>query len=159
MRVIFLDIDGVLNAGHGLLDPEMITRLNMITDTTKAVIVVSSMWRWSLTPTQLESELRRSGVTAEISSATPTCPAWVSTWPGWYTRDERLTSPSQGDAIRLWLADHPGVTAWVVLDDQPIEVNEARVVRTWSGLYWDDKGLSDEREHVERAIAILGGAA
>jgi len=28
MKVIFLDIDGVLNAGHGPLDPAMVDRLN-----------------------------------------------------------------------------------------------------------------------------------
>ena len=57
MKVIFLDIDGVLNSKdffnkrkerggkHHQFDPECVKLLNDITDSTNALIVISSSWR------------------------------------------------------------------------------------------------------------------
>jgi len=56
MRVIFLDVDGVLNhsgcpewqsGDHRVLDPECVRRVREICDRTGARIVVSSTWRLS----------------------------------------------------------------------------------------------------------------
>jgi len=152
VRVLFLDLDGVLNAGHGPLDPACVARLNRITDATGAVIVVSSMWRWSVHLYALIEALEDAGVTGEIRDVVPTCVAWISVYEGWRERDDRLTSPDQGEAIRLWLSDNPKVVAYVVLDDQPIDTGNTVRTVTDGAL-----GLTDE--HVARAIAILGGAA
>jgi len=155
VRVLFLDLDGVLNAGHGPLDPDCVARLNRIIDATGAVIVVHSMWRYSVHPRALSWRLEDYGVTADVVGCTPIVPPWAGEFPGESLEDPRLTSPSQGEAIRLWLADHPGVTAWVVLDDQPIDTPSRHTIRTVSA--GGALGLTDE--HAERAIAILGGAA
>ncbi len=51
MRVVVLDIDGVLNnpdcfdMGRALVDPACVGRLNVIVQRTKAVLVITSTWR------------------------------------------------------------------------------------------------------------------
>jgi len=54
MKVIFLDIDGVLNVipqGHdkygGIFHPEFVENLRTIIEATDAKIVISSTWRMS----------------------------------------------------------------------------------------------------------------
>lgn len=52
MKLIFLDVDGVLNkssspheVGHGSIDKKMVERFNKILDETAAGVVLSSSWR------------------------------------------------------------------------------------------------------------------
>ena len=74
MKVIFLDIDGVLinrrDASRNTADPRCIEQLNRITDMTGAKIVVSSSWRhYGLQKITLI--LRQWGVTGDIIDITP----------------------------------------------------------------------------------------
>ncbi len=68
MKIIFLDIDGVLNHMYWLkkmkgvegdkkfFDPDCVRRLNTITDKTGAKIVLSSSWRIGKTKEQLKEQ-------------------------------------------------------------------------------------------------------
>ena len=117
--VIFLDLDGVLNSHrylyvtpkpwdgmeyegneHLQLDPVAIDRLNQIIEATQAVVVVSSSWRHGHSRERLQEMLEARGFTGEVIDVTPD--------------DSRL---DRGDEIALWLADHPDVERYVVLDD------------------------------------------
>ena len=83
MKVVFLDIDGVLNhyywyrerkdksnVSHPLseFDPKSVSYLNNITDTTGAKIIISSSWRFD---PEIINILRAAGVTGEIIGCTP----------------------------------------------------------------------------------------
>lgn len=83
MKVIFLDIDGVLNhyywyrerryksnIPHPLddFDPKSVSYLNNITDQTGAKIIISSSWRFD---PDIVNILRKVGVTGEIIGYTP----------------------------------------------------------------------------------------
>lgn len=83
MKIIFLDIDGVLNSHgwvhqHGdhtwlsMLDPDRIELLNQITKRTGAKLVISSSWRIFHGHTPLALLLQQAGVEGEVYDVTPT---------------------------------------------------------------------------------------
>lgn len=90
MKVIFLDVDGVLNSEEWMksrrdkysmddihtqypfyeFSPDLVANLNKITDATGAKIVVSSTWRLGRTVEQLIELLKSVGVTGEVIDKT-----------------------------------------------------------------------------------------
>lgn len=122
-RIIFLDIDGVLinlkslRAGRdeeGLHrpDPECVERLNLLTDTFDAQIVVSSTWRkYGLQ--KITQILAGWGVAGKVIGATPDLS---------YIRESGIAvAPTRGDEIRAWLdvtsRGKREVGQFVILDD------------------------------------------
>lgn len=127
MKVIFLDIDGVLNANedfggrsksnpsiHGILGitTTRIKRLKQIIDKTDAKIVLTSSWKEAyinntkyhidIYGRYLREKLRKSDI---------------------YIFDTTLDYESKGSeyrgtGIKAWLAAHKNVTNWIVLDDE-----------------------------------------
>lgn len=116
LKIIFLDIDGVLNSNDWYVkraetvpmdsisaqypfyefDPTAVKRLNRITDTTGAKIVVSSTWRHGRTVEQLKTLFQPVGITGEIIDVTPD----IRT-----AKDVSYTIP-RGCEIDKWLKDH-----------------------------------------------------
>ena len=82
MKVIFLDIDGVLNCNdtytikhdveypYNHFDPKLVVNLNKITESTGANIVISSSWRINRTFRELREILVKAGVTGKIIGQT-----------------------------------------------------------------------------------------
>src|SRR6266566_7995933 len=111
MKALFLDVDGVLNsrawmircAGVNLLgvDPEAVARVQEIVDRTGAKVVLSSTWRLINT---LVSLLLHSKV--PVFDRTPNL-----------VRQAGNPDFPRSDEIEAWLAAHPEVTAWAILDD------------------------------------------
>ena len=150
MRLLFLDIDGVLNSsrffaevkpnppfGLQAIDPQAVERLNRIFDATLANVVVSSSWRLYMDPLILTWTLQQAGVKGRIVGFTPS------------------EHTSRGKEIDAWLTEYAqsptegAIDAFVILDDDgDIEPHLNRFVRT----DWNE-GLTDE--HVARAIALL----
>lgn len=119
LRVIFLDIDGVLN---NTTDSEMhgdagrsryyshrcVARLNDLTDSTHAKIVVSSTWRLGSSVEDLKTLLSSMGITGEVIDKT-----------------DRLSSDTfRGNEIHKWMIDNPELIgdynlfkSYVILDD------------------------------------------
>lgn len=121
MKVIFLDIDGVLNHEHYYVnrsesdsmpyplsefDIESVNRLNNITDKTNAKIVISSSWRFT---NGIYNILKKVGVTGEIIGIT-----------------KYITKPSdngydihvkRGEEIQDFLDNNQFITNYVILDD------------------------------------------
>jgi hypothetical protein len=117
-KIIFLDIDGVLNtftdetprSRYPLL-PRCVENLNKIIRETQAKIVVSSTWRFLFkTPKDLEKVLKESGFEGEIFDFTDSLPNYYSV---------------RGNEIKKWLEDHEellGVpyydfSSYIILDD------------------------------------------
>lgn len=168
MRVIFLDIDGVLNSeaflreldvehrelGHHDLcecyrlehqiDRDAVARLNHLIAETGAKIVISSSWRRLLDPPELRRVLGEYGLVAEIIGETPD------------GHDDEMRAayefPDQlfrGNEIDFWLKAHPEVDRFVILDDcSDMAMHGSRLVQTDAQV-----GLTDE--DVELAIRVM----
>ncbi len=145
MKVIFLDVDGVLNNvaafeaargrnGTDVLSRECVERCNQLVARTGARIVLSSTWRLIK---DFRGILRDGGLRASIIDRTP-----------YFTDGDRR----RGAEIADWLRRNGGdVARYVILDDDSdmLEEQLPYFVQTTFEL-----GLTDE--HVERAVAILG---
>ncbi len=146
-RVIFLDVDGVLNNGSwaermyeqgirtyrdDLLYEPSLEQLKRIVDATGALIVVSSAWRQILSAHQhLLEWLAKYGM--EEYDKTP------------YVGGER------GDDITAWFKRHPGEWQYVILDDDDdMGIHLEHLVQTDF-----DTGLTEKE--ADRSIEILKG--
>ncbi|MES2060199.1 MAG: HAD domain-containing protein [Patescibacteria group bacterium] len=102
MKIIFLDIDGVLNSNQskGLdprfpIDPHLASHIERIKENTGAEIVLSSSWRHS-----------DEGISAvekyigKIHDITPT-----------------VDNGFRGDEINAYLDNHPNITQHAIIDD------------------------------------------
>jgi hypothetical protein len=167
MRILFLDLDGVINSSdyfknrHHLprptrdpIDAPTVPRLNTITDRTGAKIVISSTWRLQPRPYQhpgqvepLRQILSAHGITGEIIGTTP----WFWKPHSDHPEDDTvvIAGKERGHEIQAWLDQHPAVLSFVILDDDSDMVHlRHRLVKTSF-----EFGLLDE--HVERAVAML----
>jgi len=129
LRIIFLDLDGVLNHGAGPWLPQNVRELNRITDLTGAKIVVHSLRRFGKSLEDMSQDLERAGVTGEVLDLAPV-PSWVQQSSGIIVLDqEDLSDFMEGRptkwanqrpaSIQAWLNRHPEVcrTDFVILDD------------------------------------------
>ncbi len=146
-KVIFLDIDGVLNsafydrirgAEDGNIDPSRMPLLKKIVIETGAEIVLSSSWRRHWEPDghgevfcELNGIFKSFGL--EITDKTPVLG----------TRSEEISA---------WLENHPEVKNYVILDDAFFGwgAHETHLVKTSAFI---GKGLTDK--HADEAIKIL----
>jgi hypothetical protein len=101
MKVLFLDIDGVLNSRSTTsfknslwpYDPYMAFMVGKIQLDTGCEIVLSSSWRWS------EDGVAAVRKLVNLLDITP------------------KLNLSRGEEIQAWLDKHPEVTAYAILDD------------------------------------------
>jgi len=156
MNVIFLDIDGVLVNRRALADrraqklgyryvadPPCVDALNAITETTQALIVLSSSWRFCGLE-EMRLILKHWGVEAPLVDMTPDLTRVPIEDGGLYQGVPR------GREIQAWLdaAEHP-ITSFVILDDDAdMEHLAPFLIKTEF-----EPGLT--MEHAERAIAML----
>ena len=145
MDVIFLDFDGVLNsrrfraARSGMIDEKHMTFLRRIVEAVGARVVLSTSWRvhWDASPencSEIGQEIDRifGKYGIEIIGKIP-------------------DGPDKAQKIRHWLAGHPDVERYVILDDSPFGWEELaeHLVRTG--------GLQDGLDNgtAEMAIELL----
>jgi len=155
MKIIFLDIDGVLNSANYIknpnidfddptyqIDPVAVVRLNRITDTTGAKIVVSSTWRLAFLthPTPLpalQACMQSYKITGEVIGMTP--------------EKANALRNRRGKEIQKWLNDHYNeIDKFVIIDDD----TDMGRIRTHQVVTKFEDGLQDY--HVDRIIEILG---
>lgn len=162
MKVIFLDIDGVLNCRTSKsychddicgvitgIDSDKVRRLAKIVEATGAEIVLSSDWKdgWSKYYTSskpshakyLDNHLYKKG-RLTIKDKTPN-----TSNGSWYRGDEILT----------YLRSHQDITDYVILDDTFFEDFSTKEIEEHLVLTGYKVGLTDA--DVEKAIRILGG--
>ena len=114
MRIIFLDVDGVLNNQAALLEGVQILNtkvmlLENLLERSGAKIVLSSSWRFGWTAKEMEKMLNATGaMSARVIDITP---------KNLGITDETAGGVTRGHEIRHWLREHPEVTGYVILDD------------------------------------------
>lgn len=149
MRVIFLDVDGVLNCQTTLqnakrsdvVDPEMVGRLNKIIEATDAKVVLSSTWRLIFgTDKTFNDYLIPAGFVGEVIGETPNLNIRIG------------GNIPRGREIRAWLKQHPEVDQFIILDDvNNMDGLQDHLILT--SFMNEDGGLQDE--HVKQAIDTL----
>jgi hypothetical protein len=132
MKVIFLDIDGVLNTnseigkhGPNYVDPVKVDRIRQIISSTGASVVISSNWRYDmgsvykvLDPIK-ESIIGRTGI-----------------------------SSSRQEEINDWLEENQP-DGWVAIDDLDLPFDNKMVLT--------DENVGITEADISKAIEILGG--
>jgi hypothetical protein len=151
MKVIFLDVDGVLvhkdtiDRGRGearswkylkRIDDACIEELIRALEATHALVVVSSTWR--INPeamVALRKAFRIKGAPFRRSTVLDITP---------------VLEHERSAEIQAWLNEHPDVESYVVLDDTPVEGHPLVHVA-----YGYEKG-GMKAEHADQIIQILG---
>jgi len=100
MKVLFLDIDGVLNSGTGIIDHGLLGLIKVIVVATNCKIVLTSTWRIDYRHV-VDAVFKDSDL--EIFCQTP-----------------QTFSGKRSYEIKLWLDEHPEVTNFAIVDDVPI---------------------------------------
>ena len=138
-RVIFLDVDGVLNSNFWndshqreisdgtLVDMEKIKLLSMLVKRTNAIIVLHSGWKYwfdqDLKPLRHEAENLAKLFRQEELSIVDKTPD--------HSTDEiqrnRKFSLVKASEIMAWLAEHKDVVKWIVIDD--LDLHNAEIER------------------------------
>jgi len=126
MKVLFLDIDGVLNSrtfylqkvgtpdGRDLLafdvehfDPRAVDLLNGVISHTDALVVISSAWRLIHSPGAISRMLRQKGFHGRVIDRTPGgCDAFNA-----------YGARGRNNEIRLWLDGAREVESFAIVDD------------------------------------------
>lgn len=145
MKIIFLDIDGVMNSevyhstlntkkkGWRRFDPNAESMVTKLVEEFNAKIVISSLWRF-VVKKELAAELKAGHLIYYLHL-------------DWKTP---IIEPGhRGKEIKLWLDEHPDVTEFVILDDDNdiLEEHRSRFVRTD---YYD--GMQAEHYYKAREI-------
>jgi len=160
MKVIFLDLDGVLathNTKWADFHPDCVKALKKILDNTSAVMVLSSCWRHGFLDRSTEDHFL-----VDSKDAIARLKEWFVRWglpperlidktPDFYTKDPYAEFPSghRGSEISLYLAKHPETECFVIIDDSnDIEPHEKFWVETS-----EPQGLT--LTNADQAIKIL----
>ena len=152
MKVIFLDIDGVLNSysyyenmetDEMLADPldrKCVQRLGRIVAATGARLVLSSSWRigWNKDPSRMDEAC------AELCHVLSEYHMEIF--------DRTALLGSRAKEIRRWLLFHP-FTRYVILDDADADWEKYKLKKNLIKTDFEDGALQDI--HVEQAISIL----
>lgn len=147
MKILFLDIDGVLNAGSfdataqsTSVDRVAVARLNHVLAATGAKLVLSSSWRYlvldgSMTLGGFEYLLRTHGLVAGALIG--------------HTSSDEVT-PGRGAQILEWVRAHGHNAVWAAVDDHELDLGPDR----WRQVRTDPRvGLADH--DVAALIRIL----
>ncbi len=161
-KVLFLDIDGVLNSNFWndshqteisdgtLIDEEKIKLLALLVKETDAEIILHSGWRFWF-DAELKPLCTKATKLAELLAKENLYISGVT--PDLTTEEIRKTkkfSLVKADEILLWLSLHNNLTGWVVLDDLDLHNKqiEQHQVKT-------DQIVGLTLEDVKQAVKIL----
>ena len=153
MKVIFLDIDGVMNSAefynrksasswewaHMIgkylsysIDPDKVALLNKIIDATGAMVVLSGSWRLGPPVPALKEDFKQVGI-----DVFDRCPCWDKFIP-------------RSEIVDAWLKEHPEVESYVIIDDND-QFNEEQHER----FILTDEQVGLTEENTQTAIKIL----
>ena len=170
MKIIFLDIDGVLNRTDTRdtrvvteqeplpipIEPACMARLCRLIAETGAKVVISSSWRLFARWQDLGPALVRHGLVGDVIGETPDLAnddVWLENWRVREGAPFKYEHLERGWEIREWLAAHPEVTGFVILDD----CADMDDLKPWLVLTHPIDGLDDP--DVEHAKWLLDRSA
>jgi hypothetical protein len=148
MKIIFLDIDGVLNCSKTpnprdfpyIVDQKLLARFKKLLDRTGAKVVLSSTWRCDPV-----------GLFAAKHYGVP----FIGVCP------DKPRSSRRGELL-AWLKAHPRVTRYIVLDDEDDELDDLPLFQpsATTGLTMDivrgaTRYLNGETDQDMRASAVV----
>jgi hypothetical protein len=152
-KVVFLDIDGVLNNAEfdrtsegwspNAMDPRSIGVLNAIIRRSAAWIVISSSWRKLHSLSEIRRVLYEAGLIGEIIDTIPCLYGYLA--------DEVAPRPmTRGDEIQEWInLQEEKPTSFVIIEDEePMAHLEPHTVRI-------DGKVGLLLEHLDKALALL----
>lgn len=152
MKIVFLDIDGVLNSvrydrqrtvNQGNIDETRLPLLKRLVEDSQAAIVLSSSWRkhW-------EKDI---GLCDNIGREITTLFAQHQLII--YDKTPCLQNNDRAEEIRMWLANNDNVEAFVIFDDIPfgwgVDLQE-HLIKTNPRI-----GFGIEEKHIQKAIELL----
>ena len=161
MKIIFLDIDGVLNVitqgrdKYGsIFHKQLEDNLAYIIESTGAKIIISSTWRFSGLQVMQEMWSYRC-LPGEVIGITPDCADLVESG-----QFEYYDMVERGHEIQEWLEKHQDVENYVILDDtnDMLQSQHAHFVRCSNNLNHPDCvdiGYGLTRICADEAIRIL----
>lgn len=168
-KVIFLDIDGVLNSDRTLyesisLEDDLILNLKTLIDNTGAKIILSSSWRAIPEAiAELMDKLDKFGLVISGMTCNGVDLDWIERYEFDVTKkylDTRFDydenkqikiTHDRGAEIFRWLSDHKEVESFVILDDEDFDIKN----------YFPDKLIKTNfktgltKEDVKKAIQII----
>lgn len=158
MKIIFLDIDGVMNVipqGHdrygGRFHPHFIDNLAKIIIETKAKIVISSSWKHS--GLQNMKDMWKSRIyPGDVIDITPN-----------FNGNKNLSFKDRyerGTEIKMWLDKHPDITDYVIIDDDSDMLPEqldhfVKCFENYDHSDYVDAGYGLTKECADLVISIL----
>src|SRR3981081_3275692 len=136
MKIIFLDLDGVLNCKKTpnprklpyIVDPKLLSRFEQLVERTGSKVVLTSTWRYD---------------PAGLFSAKHWGIPFIDVIPDMPKKPRR-------DEVLAWLRNHPEAERYLVMDDEDDELDELPLFQPSART-----GLTDEI--VERAADYLAG--
>lgn len=154
MKVIFLDVDGVLNCtstedvwcGFIGIEDRLIKALHKIIKHTGAEIVLCSSWKSSWKRTNKnEQDVLANYLDEKLKNQ------------GLYIFDKTNDNGrDRGHGIRNYLKDNPQITSWCVIDDEVFEDYEECSIMNYlvkTNFYDENGGI--QSEHIEKAVSLL----
>jgi len=182
LRVVFLDMDGVLNSNayfklihdriaqgihdesslqqyaSGMIDPETVQLLNKLVKATGAVIVISSSWRHAHPMTHISLMLRFRGFEGYVIGCTPELPRGFKTEA--FAQFLDVTSDDMRERFKGIGCRGNEIQAWL----DAVHVESFVILDDDSDMahlnpYFVKTSVAEglQEEHVEKAIAILLG--
>lgn len=159
-KLVFLDIDDVLNSnesfkracpsgkvssfeerkavGKASLDPVLAARVQRVCDETGAHIVIVSSWRAKMPVEEIVTAFLAVGLTAPVDGM---------------VGGVKFSGDLRARGARDWLANHPGIDSFVVIDNDPFMWG-----KEWKPLtVAPEEGVGITDEEADKAIRILNG--
>lgn len=149
MRVVFFDIDGVLNSSNARVtrlptkdgesvavptfDRTCVQRFNRLIHESRAQVVVSATWGQDFATRVLAQHLYQQGCVCEVIGRTPVAANWRP----------------RGSDIADWLEWSSGLDAVCILDDHDDMLTLDRY------LVQTEYGVGLQERHVQQALALL----
>lgn len=122
MKILFLDIDGVLNsdlyyrsvdrtkANWTRFDPTVVVLIKKLIEEFSLKVVITSTWRFGAVK-MLKDELIKSGLISHLHM---------------HWKTPNIHPPHRGSEIKLWIEKHHDVNDYVIIDDDMSILDEQK---------------------------------
>jgi len=143
-RLVFCDVDGVLNRQCGSPEPQCLAELQRLLVETGAKLILSSDWRRKdHLIRELRQALEKAGVDGSVIIG----------------RTPALKDANRPQEITAWLEEHSSIAkgSWIAVDDMPLEEQDGPNGRLQGRCVQTDERIGLSSTSVDLAISLLNG--